>query len=279
MAKYSYKHLTCLGQKLGFLDNEVDSEEVLLFFHGFPERAYTWERYLDYYKNKGVRAIAIELKGYKESPCSSNDLGEYSLDVVCNEIIDFKKQLKLKNVHLVGHDWGAIVVWYLSTFYHESFMNAVTLNAPHWLVFKKALLSNPKQMMKSWYIFLINIKKLSMKLLKINDFQLLKSSIKKGSHGKLPDALIESYCATWAECLPSMTSWYRAMRYTKDSDDKVKVPMILLMGDKDPFFVKSLAQQSMEYCEDGRFTFVKDCAHFIHHENEAVVLKELDQLI
>lgn len=104
MSDYSFKYQDCLGQKLGYIDNEIESEKVILFFHGFPEGASTWSHYLDYYHSKGIRAIALELKGYENSFCVSDDIKEFQMSLIAQEIVSFIEQMNLKNIHLVGHD-------------------------------------------------------------------------------------------------------------------------------------------------------------------------------
>ncbi|MCP4914720.1 MAG: alpha/beta hydrolase [Oligoflexia bacterium] len=281
MSEYTFKYQDCLGQNIGYIDNEVVSQKVILFFHGFPEGAMTWSRYLDYYRSKGVRAIAIELKGYHNSFCPADDEREFRIDLIAQELVSFVEQLELKNIHLVGHDWGAIVVWYLATYHSQYFKDAITLNAPHWHVFKDALFGDPLQIMKSWYIYFIQLKGVSEALIKFNDYQVLRRSLIGGSRGKLPIGLVNRYKESWPQCLSSMLAWYRAMKYIglDGRAEKVKIPMTLLMGKKDPFIRPKLAEKCMKYCEESRFHIVDDCAHFIHHENEHLLQEFIDQAV
>lgn len=52
----------------------------------------------------------------------------------------------------VGHDWGGRVVWGFLTLHPQRVLQAVILNAPHPVTMAKALMSDPRQLQKSWYI-------------------------------------------------------------------------------------------------------------------------------
>ena len=44
------------------------------------------------------------------------------------------------------------MVWGVLSLYSERVLQAIILNAPHPIAMAKALMSNPKQLQKSWYI-------------------------------------------------------------------------------------------------------------------------------
>lgn len=136
-------------------------------------------------------------------------------------------------------------------------------------------------MMKSWYVYFIQMKGISEALIKFNDYQVLRHSLIDGSRGKLPISLVNRYKETWPKCLSSMLSWYRAMKYMgyEGRSEKVKIPLTLLMGKKDPFIRSQLAQRSMQYYEESRFHIINDYTHFIHHENEHILQEFINQIV
>ncbi|XP_023744597.1 uncharacterized protein LOC111892780 [Lactuca sativa] len=94
---------------------EIGEGPAVLFVHGFPELWYTWRHQMLYISSKGYRAIAPDLRGFgdSEAPPSSTSYTAFHIvgDLVC--LLD---SLELDKVFLVGHDWGAIISWYLCLF-------------------------------------------------------------------------------------------------------------------------------------------------------------------
>ncbi|KAJ0808228.1 putative soluble epoxide hydrolase [Helianthus annuus] len=94
---------------------EIGEGPAVLFVHGFPELWYTWRHQMLFIASKGYRAIAPDLRGFgdTEAPPSSTSYTAFHIvgDLVC--LLD---SLGLDKVYLVGHDWGAIISWYMCLF-------------------------------------------------------------------------------------------------------------------------------------------------------------------
>ncbi|KAI3668285.1 hypothetical protein L6452_43362 [Arctium lappa] len=88
---------------------------AVLLVHGFPELWYTWRHQMLFLSSKGYHAIAPDLRGFgdTEAPPSYTSYTAFHIvgDLVC--LLD---ALGLDKVFVVGHDWGAIISWYLSLF-------------------------------------------------------------------------------------------------------------------------------------------------------------------
>ncbi|KAJ0791049.1 putative soluble epoxide hydrolase [Helianthus annuus] len=94
---------------------EIGEGPAVLFVHGFPELWYTWRHQMLFIASKGYRAIAPDLRGFgdTEAPPSATSYTAFHIvgDLVC--LVD---SLGLDKVYLVGHDWGAIISWYMCLF-------------------------------------------------------------------------------------------------------------------------------------------------------------------
>ncbi|KAI3526859.1 hypothetical protein L1887_06125 [Cichorium endivia] len=94
---------------------EIGEGPAVLFIHGFPELWYTWRHQMLYISSKGYRAIAPDLRGFgdSEAPPSS---ASYTVFHIVGDLVCLLDSLGLDKVFLVGHDWGAIISWYLCLF-------------------------------------------------------------------------------------------------------------------------------------------------------------------
>ncbi|KAL7599779.1 hypothetical protein Lser_V15G27420 [Lactuca serriola] len=113
MEKIQHKNIKVNGINMHVA--EIGEGPVVLFVHGFPELWYTRRHQMLYISSKGYRAIAPDLRGFgdSEAPPSSTS---YTAFHVVGDLVCLLDSLGLDKVFLVGHDWGAIISWYLCLF-------------------------------------------------------------------------------------------------------------------------------------------------------------------
>ncbi|KAJ4722136.1 bifunctional epoxide hydrolase 2-like [Melia azedarach] len=90
---------------------------VIIFIHGFPELWYSWRHQITALASLGYRAVAPDLRGYGDTDAPPEVRSYTCLDVVGDLIglIDAVAPNQEK-VYVVGHDWGALIAWYLCLF-------------------------------------------------------------------------------------------------------------------------------------------------------------------
>ncbi|GJR91132.1 bifunctional epoxide hydrolase 2-like protein [Tanacetum coccineum] len=94
---------------------ELGEGPPVLFLHGFPELWYTWRHQMLFISSKGYRAIAPDLRGYGDTEAPSSPTSYTAFHIV-GDLVSLLDSLGLDKVYLVGHDWGAIISWYLCLF-------------------------------------------------------------------------------------------------------------------------------------------------------------------
>jgi pimeloyl-ACP methyl ester carboxylesterase len=114
------------GLRFGY--REWGEGPLVLFFHGFPDTADTWDVIAPQVAAAGFRAVAPYLRGYAPTTIPSRDTTSRDLaeDVVA--LIDAFGQ---KRVRLVGHDWGAEAVYGAIGLAPEKVSKLVTFGVPH----------------------------------------------------------------------------------------------------------------------------------------------------
>lgn len=260
------------GIQLSYLEAGAQNEKMILFLHGFPESSVSWTSYLEYFSNAGFHALAPDQRGYNESD-SPPSVKDYKLDVLTSDMALLLKHFNGKKKYVVAHDWGGIVAWQLAALYPQLITKMIILNAPHWQCFRNSVFTSA-QFFKSWYIIIFKMKPLAEKILAIKNYTFFIESLKRSSRYKIPDEFLSSYRKSWPLKMTSMLNWYRAMSpFDKTASGiKIKTPVLLLLGENDPFINLSTAKKSSEYCEHCEVKVILGTGHFIQHEEKTKLM-------
>lgn len=109
------EHRTVKANGINIHVAEKGEGPIILFIHGFPESWYSWRHQIHALALLGYRAVAPDLRGYGDSDAPS-DVGSYTCLHVVGDLIGVLDAMGADKVFVVGHDWGAIIAWYLCLF-------------------------------------------------------------------------------------------------------------------------------------------------------------------
>ena len=94
------------GFKIAYIDENIKGNKgVLLFIHGHPTWSYLWRHLIPYGLKNDYRVISIDLPGFGRSDKPLNK-EFFSFKNYRNVILNFIKNLSLKNITLFLHEWG-----------------------------------------------------------------------------------------------------------------------------------------------------------------------------
>jgi pimeloyl-ACP methyl ester carboxylesterase len=263
-----------------------DGEPVLLL-HGFPEFWYGWRHQIGFLAKQGFRVIAPDQRGYNRSdkPASVN---QYRIGELARDVEGLITALGYQQVNLIGHDWGAAVAWWVATIFPERLKKLGILNVPYPTLMGQAYRSGQlRQLLKSWYIFYFQVPLLPDTGLRILNYYFLEMMLKRSSQpGTFTDEDLERYREAWAQpgALTAMLNWYRAAMQTggpfAGGDDlrtpvRIKTPTLMLWGERDIALDKSLAQPSIDLCDNGRLVFFPNATHWVQHDEVDEVNRHL----
>lgn len=99
------KSVEVLGSNMAYL--EIGTGEPVIFVHGNPSSSYLWRNVMPYIAPQG-RAIAVDLIGMGQS--GKPDIN-YTFEDQYRYFSAFVDALNVRQVTLVGHDWGATLAW------------------------------------------------------------------------------------------------------------------------------------------------------------------------
>ena len=97
------------GLRMHYVDEGPrDAAVTFLCLHGTPSWSYLYRRMIPVFTAAGHRAVAIDLFGFGRSDKPAED-GDYRYHFHRNAIRAVIKRLELRNICLVGQDWGGIL--------------------------------------------------------------------------------------------------------------------------------------------------------------------------
>jgi len=147
---------TCL--QLSVRDLQLDVEvcgdpagEPVLLLHGFPQCRGAWDQVVPVLAAAGMRTAAPDQRGYspRARPVGA---AAYRLPLLAADSLGVLDALGLDRAHMVGHDWGAVVAWYLAARHPERVHTLTAISFPHLDAYWQALRTDPEQRRRSRYL-------------------------------------------------------------------------------------------------------------------------------
>ncbi|XP_074592757.1 epoxide hydrolase 2-like [Curcuma longa] len=135
-------HRTLLVNGIQMHIAEKGEGPVVILLHGFPELWYSWRHQIISLAARGYRAIAPDLRGYGDTDAPSST-SAYTILHIVGDIVALIEALAQDQVFVVGHDWGAMVAWWLCVLRPEKVKALVNLSVVY-------SLCNPKQRRVDW---------------------------------------------------------------------------------------------------------------------------------
>jgi pimeloyl-ACP methyl ester carboxylesterase len=266
-----HHYLQTNGITLHVVQSGPEEGDTVILLHGFPEFWYGWRHQIPFLAEAGYRVWVPDQRGYNLSE-RPRALEAYNLDELAADIAGLARASGQEQIHLVGHDWGAAVAWWVALKYPQLLKKLVILNVPHPIVMGRYLRQHPRQMLKSWYIAFFQLPWLPERVLSEDDFEVGVEMLKATSRqGSFTEEDLAQYRRAWGRprALTGMINWYRALRRTKTArleSLKVKVPTLILWGRHDVALEEEMAHLSLELCEIGQLEIFPEATHWVQHD-------------
>jgi pimeloyl-ACP methyl ester carboxylesterase len=102
---------------------------LVLLCHGWPELGRSWRHQLGALADAGFRAVAPDMRGYGRTD-APHDLAAYTIHHLVGDLVALVAALGESSATLVGHDWGATVVWSAAMMRPDLFRAVVGISVP-----------------------------------------------------------------------------------------------------------------------------------------------------
>lgn len=248
---------------------------LVVVLHGFPDFWYAWRHQIGFLADAGYRVWAPDQRGYNLSD-KPRSVRAYAINELAADVLGLLDAAGRTTAAVVGHDWGAAVTWYLAANFPARIRRAAVLNVPHSQALTGALHQQPRQLLKSWYIFFLQLPWVPETLARLRGAWAARQVLRRTScSGTFSDVDLAEYRAAWVQpgAPRSMINWYRAaVQFARrlGQTGRVAVPFHIIWGRHDASLSTNLAQQSLAFCDDGRLTYLK-ASHWVQHEEATQV--------
>ena len=128
MHEITHRSVTTNGVRLHLA--ECGTGPIALMVHGFPESWYSWRYQLPALAAAGYRAIACDVRGYGRSSKPTR-VSDYRMLQKVGDIVGLVDALGGEPITLIGHDWGAPIVWNSALLRPDLFRGVAGLSVPY----------------------------------------------------------------------------------------------------------------------------------------------------
>ena len=243
-----------------------------MLLHGFPEFWYCWARQITALADAGFHVVVPDQRGYNQSS-KPPYIRDYRMSELTADVIAIADQLGCERILLAGHDWGAAVAWNTAIRHPARIEKLAIFNVPHPAAMVRALRTNPRQMLRSWYMLFFQLPRLPEFILSARNFASLADSLVKTSiPGTFSADDLDRYREAWAQpgAITAMLNWYRALPGAlKDfnaDESRVPVPTRILWGARDRFLLREVGAASLQYCDQAELFDFPNATHWLQHE-------------
>jgi len=124
---------------------------LVLCLHGFPDYPGSFAGLLSALAGAGYRAVAPYQRGYHPDTLSADN--RYQTIELAQDALNLIAALGYENAAVIGHDWGASIASGAALLAPEKVRVLITAAVPYGSKLPEALLIDPEQQRRSWYMF------------------------------------------------------------------------------------------------------------------------------
>jgi pimeloyl-ACP methyl ester carboxylesterase len=237
--------------------------EAVFLLHGFPQTSMQWEGQIAALAGDGYRVVAPDQRGYSPGARPAG-VGEYAMSELVQDVLAMADALAITRFHLVGHDWGAYVAWYIAGLAPDRVLSLAAISVPHPDAFAQVL-SDPMscQLAASAYVFAFVAPDAEAYLLRDG------SAALRELYDDLPQGKVDAYLALFddEESLRGGLNWYRAnpaIGMARTPLGKIGVPTLYLWSDADAALCRDGAEITGDYVTGPyRFEVLEGVSHWV----------------
>jgi pimeloyl-ACP methyl ester carboxylesterase len=117
------------GMDFGALSWGDAGDPLALLVHGYPDTAWTWRHLGPFLADRGRHAVAPFTRGYAPSDLAPDD--RYRVSDQAADLLALHEELGGdERAALIGHDWGAVATWLVSSTEPGRFAKLVAMSVP-----------------------------------------------------------------------------------------------------------------------------------------------------
>ncbi|NUR73880.1 MAG: alpha/beta hydrolase [Hamadaea sp.] len=225
---------------------------VVLLLHGFPQHRGEWELVGPALREAGLRTVAFDQRGYSPG-ARPDDVAAYRISECAADALAVLDALGAEQAHIVGHDWGAAVAWYLAGVHPDRTRTLTALSVPHLAAFGSAIRDDADQRERSSYMDFFRTPQAEDVILEDDGLRL------RAMFLGCPSDRVDSYVTPMLDRarLTGALNWYRAMGHRDFARlGPVAVPTTFIWSDEDVAIGRTAAADCARFVT-GEYAYVE----------------------
>ncbi|TDB69686.1 alpha/beta fold hydrolase [Micromonospora sp. KC721] len=251
-----------------------EAGEAVLLLHGFPQHGGEWDDVTPPLHAAGLRTYAPDQRGYSPG-ARPVEASAYRVPELVADVVALLDALGVEAVHVVGHDWGAVVAWALAAWHPQRVRTLTAVSVPHPAAYGYALANDPRQKVRSAYMALFRQSGKAEKVL----LAFRAAALRKLLAGVGDASRVARYADPMREpgALTGALNWYRAMS-SRDlaAVGPVTVPTTFVWSDRDAAIGRTAAEDCVRHVTgEYRFVELSGVTHWIPDEAPAPLVEAI----
>jgi pimeloyl-ACP methyl ester carboxylesterase len=252
---------------------------IVLCLHGFPDHNRSFRHQIPAWTAAGYRVVAPMLRGYEPSSQPVDD--DYHTIRMVEDVLGWIEALGVLRVHLVGHDWGAVIGYQVAAMAPERLLSLTTIAVPHLRRMPGGIWQVPQQLKNSWYTLFFQLRGVAELALRRGDFAFIERLWRDWSPGwQAPEEEMRLLKRTFRQpgVVKAALRYYRALLdpLTRAASESrrlafapIHVPTLAITGERDGCMDTRLFDEVMRGADFPRglkVRRIREAGHFVHQE-------------
>ncbi|WKK83144.2 alpha/beta fold hydrolase [Marivirga arenosa] len=113
-----------------FEAGQQNAGKPIILLHGWPEHAFSWRHQISALVDSGYHVIVPNQRGYGNSSHFSEVIA-YDIKHLADDLVALLDHYEYENATFIGHDWGAMVTWWLTLLNPNRVKQLIALAVPY----------------------------------------------------------------------------------------------------------------------------------------------------
>ncbi len=283
------------GIRMAFYEAGPRGGIPVIFCHGWPELAFSWRHQLKGMGDAGRWVIAPDQRGFGLTS-SPEAVTDFDMQHLTDDLIGLLDHLGIEKAIWCGHDWGGLIAWQMPLRHPDRTAGVMGLNTP----FIPRLSRDPialyrENLGEDMYIVFFQKPDEAERLFEADLEKTFRFNLRRPNEAMATQAREPIYRAI-ANYVPSQSdrpilsdeelgvyvdmyrhsgfrggiNWYRNFTRNWENSahlvDRVDVPSLMVMAEKDAVLPPSMADKMSKYCSDLEKALVLDSGHWTQQE-------------
>jgi pimeloyl-ACP methyl ester carboxylesterase len=135
-----------------FEAGQQNAGRPIILLHGWPEHAFSWRHQIPALLDAGYHVIVPNQRGYGNSSRPS-ELIAYDIKHLSDDLVALLDHYGYEKATFIGHDWGAMVTWWLTLLHPNRVKQLIALAVPYQVRGEKPWIEWMEEFLGSEYYF------------------------------------------------------------------------------------------------------------------------------